>query len=60
MIYYSVKFDDGETFANNIPSKEKAMNIRSENNFKFISRSLHVYETVYSKVTKFSHTKKLV
>lgn len=60
MIYYSVKFDDGETFASNISSKEKAMEIRSENNFRFISRSLHVFEHCFSKVTGFHSIKKIV
>jgi hypothetical protein len=60
MIYYTVKFNDGEIFADNIPTKEEAMNIRSENNFRFISRSLHVYETCYSKSTKFHSTKRIV
>ena len=60
MIYYSVKFDDGETFAKDIATKEEAMKIRSANNFRFISRSLHVYEHCYSKATGFHSTKKLV
>ena len=60
MIYYTVKFDDGETFASNIATKEEAMEIRSAHNFKYISRSLHVYEHCYSKVTGFHSIKKLV
>lgn len=60
MIYYTVKFDDGETFASNIATKEEAMNIRSKNNFNYFSRSLHVYEHCYSKATGFHSTKKLV
>lgn len=59
MIYYTVKFDDGETFAE-VDTKAEAEKIRSDNNFKFLSRSLHIYEHCYSKVTGFHSTKKLV
>lgn len=60
MIYYTVRFDDGEPFASNIATKEEAMEIRSKNNFNYFSRSLHVYEHCYSKATGFHSTKKLV
>lgn len=60
MIYYTVKFDDGETFARDITTKAEAEKIRSNNNFRFLSRSLHIYEHCYSKVTGFHSTKKLV
>lgn len=43
MVKYEVRFDDGEHFADAL-TLEKANNIRSENNFKYISRSLHIYK----------------
>lgn len=60
MIYYTIKFDDGESFGKNYSTKEEAMKVRSENNFHFISRSLHVFEHCYSKATGFHSTKKIV
>jgi hypothetical protein len=60
MIYYTIRFNDGESFGKDYPTKDEAMKVRSENNFRFISRSLHVFEHCYSKVTGFSSTKKIV
>lgn len=60
MIYYSVEFDDGETFIKGIKTKEEAEKIRSAHSFEYINRSLHVYEHCYSKATGFYSTKKLV
>ena len=42
---YVVRFDDGEEFAY-CYTIEQAKKIRSENNFRFISRSLHIYKHV--------------
>ena len=42
MVKYEVRFDDGEHFADAL-TLEKAKEIRSKNNFKFLSRSLHIY-----------------
>ena len=60
MIYYTIKFDDGESFGKDYPTKEEAMKVRSENNFRFFSRSLHVFEHCFSKATGFSSIKKIV
>ena len=42
MIKYEVRFNDGEHFAD-AHTLQEAREIRSENNFKFLSRSLHIY-----------------
>jgi hypothetical protein len=60
MIYYTIRFNDGESFGKDYPTKDEAMKVRSENNFRFISRSLHVFENCYSKVTGFHSIKKIV
>lgn len=60
MIYYTIEFDDGEPFGKDYFTKEEAMKVRSENNFSFISRSLHVFEHCYSKITGFRSTKRIV
>lgn len=49
MITYELKFDDGEHICYK-PSLEEAKKYRSENNFKYISRSIHIYSMFYSKV----------
>lgn len=43
MITFEVRFNDGEifAFANTL---QEAREIRTENNFNFISRSLHIYQ----------------
>lgn len=43
MRIYQVRFDDGEGFAS-ANTLEKAIDIRNANNFRFISRSLHIWE----------------
>ena len=43
MVKYEVRFNDGEHFADAL-TIEEAKEIRSNNNFKFFSRSLHIYE----------------
>ena len=43
MVLYSVRFDDGEHIMST-PSFEKAKKYRDENNFKYLSRSIHIYE----------------
>lgn len=42
MVKYEVRFNDGEHFADAL-TLEKANEIRSNNNFRFMSRSLHIY-----------------
>lgn len=49
MIYYTVQFNDGE-FICHRDTLEEAREVRSENNFKFISRSIHIYANLSSKV----------
>lgn len=51
MITYTCRFDDGESFGS-FKTKEEAMKHRSENNFRFISRSIHVFMICTSKVNK--------
>lgn len=49
MITYIVRFNDGERICS--PSTlEEAHKYRSENNFKYISRSIHIYARCYSRV----------
>lgn len=43
MVKYEVRFNDGEHFADAL-TLEEANEIRNDNNFQFISRSLHIYE----------------
>ena len=45
---YEVRFDDGEVFAET-SSLEEAEEIRNDNNFNFMSRSLHIYEIFFDK-----------
>lgn len=49
MIYYALQFDDGEhiTYKNTL---EEAEDYRNENNFKFISRSIHIFAILSSKI----------
>lgn len=49
MIYYTVQFDDGE-FICHKDTFEEANKVRNENNFKYLSRSIHVYANLGSKV----------
>lgn len=43
MIKFEVRFNDGEVFAN-ADTLQEAREIRSDNNFRFLSRSLHIYQ----------------
>jgi hypothetical protein len=43
MIKFEVRFDDGEVFTA-VDTLQEARDIRSENNFTFLSRSLHIYQ----------------
>jgi hypothetical protein len=43
MVKYEVRFNDGEHFAD-AHTLQEAKEIRSNNNFRFMSRSLHIYE----------------
>lgn len=49
MIYYELKFNDGEhiCYKNTL---QEAENYRNENNFHYISRSIHIYMCLSSKV----------
>ena len=49
MITYDVRFDDGEHICSPSTLKE-AHKYRSENNFKYLSRSIHIYACYYSRV----------
>ena len=40
---YTVEFNDGEVFADNIATLEEARDIRDKHNFDFFSRNLIVY-----------------
>ena len=42
MVRFEVRFDDGEHYAS-APTLKEAQEIRNENNFKFLSRSLYIY-----------------
>ena len=43
MLIYHVRFDDGESFGSAL-TLEEAIKLRDENNFRFLNRSLHIYE----------------
>lgn len=43
MVKYEVRFNDGEKFLDTL-SLEEAIECRNKNNFKFLSRSLHIYQ----------------
>lgn len=46
MTSYEIQFNDGEHFAS-APTLKEAEEIRNENNFQFLSRSLHIYRIIY-------------
>lgn len=48
MITYNLEFNDGERICTKKTFKE-AVDYRSEHNFKYISRSIHIYATYSSK-----------
>jgi len=48
MISYELKFDDGEHICYK-DTLQEAEEYRSENNFKYISRSIHIYVSLSSK-----------
>lgn len=43
MIKFEVRFNDGEVFAT-VDTLQEARDIRSDNNFTFLNRSLHIYQ----------------
>lgn len=43
MVKYEVRFNDGEKFLDTL-SLEEAIECRNKNNFRFLSRSLHIYQ----------------
>lgn len=45
-VNYCCQFDNGEHIAS-FNTVEEAMNYRSENNFHYISRSIHVYKQTW-------------
>lgn len=49
MIYYELQFNDGEHICYKDTLKE-AEDYRSKHNFEYISRSIHIYATLCSKV----------
>lgn len=49
MITFELRFDDGEHICYK-DTLQEAREYRSENNFKYISRSIHIYITCKSKV----------
>lgn len=49
MLKYIIKFNDGEYICT-VDTLEEAKQYRAENNFRFISRSIHIYQKCYSKV----------
>ena len=63
MITFELRFDDGEHICYK-DTLQEAMEYRSENNFKYISRSIHIYAICKSKVREcklyYSKTIKLV
>ena len=42
MVRFEVRFDDGEVFAS-VETQKEAEEIRSKHNFRYISRSLHIW-----------------
>jgi len=51
MITFELRFDDGEHICYK-DTLQEAKEYRSENNFKYISRSIHIYAICKSKVRK--------
>ena len=43
MVQFEVRFNDGEVFAA-VDTLQEAREIRSDNNFKFLNRSLHIFQ----------------
>ena len=44
-VSYECRFDDGEYIAS-FKTEREAMDYRAENNFNYISRSIHVYKSI--------------